>query len=219
MDHITATFNRVRELRDLVMPQVQHGDFASLLDDALAGTPAAGEPPKDSRVDAATMRALSTAFLGSGPTVTLGTMMTTLGAPAAVPTAPAAPPMVMPVSAEAGSRFGVRIDPFTHESRMHKGIDFGAPMGAPIFAAMAGEVVFAGERGGFGNLVIVDHGGGLQTYYAHQSVIEAAVGDHVAGGARIGQIGSTGRSTGPHLHFEVRVDGAAVDPAPYLGLA
>jgi murein DD-endopeptidase MepM/ murein hydrolase activator NlpD len=100
--------------------------------------------------------------------------------------------------------------------RMHEGLDIAGPTGTPIFAAQAGQVSFAGRQGGYGNLILVDHGGGVVTAYAHQSRFVASVGDPVACGQLIGEIGSTGNSTGPHLHFEVRVDGTPVNPMNYL---
>jgi murein DD-endopeptidase MepM/ murein hydrolase activator NlpD len=100
--------------------------------------------------------------------------------------------------------------------RMHEGIDLGAAYGTPIAAAAAGTVIYAGWMEGYGNLTVIDHGGGLSTAYGHQSNIAVAVGQQVAQGQIIGNVGSTGHSTGPHLHFEVRVDGAPVDPLGYL---
>ncbi len=114
------------------------------------------------------------------------------------------------------SEFGPRIHPIYGTERMHDGIDFGAASGVPIFAASDGVVVSAGERGGYGRAVVIDHGESLSTLYAHQSEIAAAVGDQVQRGQVIGYVGSTGYSTGPHLHFEVRVNGTPVDPMLYL---
>lgn len=111
-----------------------------------------------------------------------------------------------PVTSAYGSRWG----------RLHEGIDIGAPYGAPIVAAAAGTVIYAGWLGGYGNLVVIDHGGGVATAYAHQSQIAVSVGQVVSRGQTIGYVGSTGYSTGPHVHFEVRVDGRAVDPLGYL---
>jgi murein DD-endopeptidase MepM/ murein hydrolase activator NlpD len=99
---------------------------------------------------------------------------------------------------------------------MHEGIDLGAAYGTPIGAAAAGTAIYAGWLGGYGNLTVIDHGGGLSTVYGHQSHIGVSVGQHVEQGEIIGNIGSTGHSTGPHLHFEVRVNGQAVDPLGYL---
>jgi murein DD-endopeptidase MepM/ murein hydrolase activator NlpD len=99
---------------------------------------------------------------------------------------------------------------------MHEGIDIAVPEGTPVAAAAAGTVIYAGWLGGYGNLVVVDHGGGLSTAYGHNSGFVASVGDQVAQGETISYSGNTGNSSGPHVHFEVRVDGAAVDPLGYL---
>jgi murein DD-endopeptidase MepM/ murein hydrolase activator NlpD len=134
------------------------------------------------------------------------------GVPYAEPsdTSPSAAGFTWPTSGQITSGFGPRW------GRMHQGIDVAAPTGRPITAAKSGKVILAGWSGGYGNLVVIDHGGGLSTAYAHQSRIAVKVGDPVTQGALIGFIGSTGHSTGPHLHFEVRVNGAARDPLPYL---
>lgn len=118
--------------------------------------------------------------------------------------------MVWPTPGPVTSGFGPRW------GRMHNGIDIGAPVGQAIVAAAGGVVFFAGEMGGYGNLVMIDHGGGIVTFYAHQSSIAASDGASVSQGQTIGYVGNTGHSTGPHLHFEVRVGGTAVDPIPYL---
>lgn len=115
-----------------------------------------------------------------------------------------------------GSRFGTRIDPFTGRSALHEGIDFNAPAGTPITAAGAGVVVFSGFNPSYGNQVDVDHGNGLVTRYAHASKLLVKEGDIVKQGQKIAEVGSTGRSTGSHLHFEVRVNGEAEDPLKYL---
>ena len=110
----------------------------------------------------------------------------------------------------------MRFDPILETNSMHTGVDFGAPMGTPIHAAADGTVVFAGPRGGYGNCTIIDHGNSLATLYGHQSVIGVTVGQKVTKGQVIGKVGSTGMSTGPHLHFEVRVNGTPVNPMTYL---
>jgi len=115
-----------------------------------------------------------------------------------------------------GSQFGTRIDPFTGRRVVHEGLDFSAPVGAPILAAAAGVVVVAARHPGYGNQIDIDHGDGLVTRYAHASKLDVAEGAIVRQGQKIAEVGSTGRSTGPHLHFEVRVDGVARDPLPYL---
>jgi murein DD-endopeptidase MepM/ murein hydrolase activator NlpD len=118
--------------------------------------------------------------------------------------------------AHRSSGFGWRADPFHGERKFHSGVDLSAPMGTPIGAARGGTVIHAGPAGGYGNLVIVDHGDGVTSRYAHCSSIEVAKGDPVSAGQRIARVGSTGRSTGPHLHFEVRNAGTAIDPESWL---
>lgn len=115
-----------------------------------------------------------------------------------------------------GSRFGVRIDPFTGRNAMHEGIDFNAPVGTPIIAAGSGQVLTAGWHPGYGNHIDLDHGQGLVTRYAHASRLLVKEGDIVKDGQHIADVGSTGRSTGAHLHFEVRRSGEAIDPLAYL---
>jgi hypothetical protein len=115
-----------------------------------------------------------------------------------------------------GSGFGWRIDPFTGTRAMHEGIDFAAPVGTPILAAAAGVVVVAGWDPAYGRQVDIDHGQGLVTRYAHASKLHVKRGDIVKQGQKIAEVGSSGRSTGPHLHFEVRIDNVAQDPRRYL---
>jgi murein DD-endopeptidase MepM/ murein hydrolase activator NlpD len=114
------------------------------------------------------------------------------------------------------SPFGYRMHPILHVRKLHTGIDIGAPSGARIVAAGSGKVIFAGSNGGYGNFTMIDHGNGLVTCYAHQKRIVVSKGQHVSAGATIGYVGSTGLSTGPHLHFEVRVNGTPVNPMNYL---
>lgn len=121
-----------------------------------------------------------------------------------------------PVDAPITSLFGPRVHPIFGTVRMHTGIDFGAASGTPIRAAAAGRVVQAGAMSGYGNVVVIDHGGGLATLYAHQSRVAVAAGTQVQAGQVIGYVGATGYATGPHLHFEVRINGTPVDPMPYL---
>ena len=129
-------------------------------------------------------------------------------------------PQVLPASIEMiSSGFGYRSDPFTGIGAMHSGLDFRGPVGAPIHAAAAGKVSFVGQQNGYGNVIEVSHGNGLMTRYAHMSHFAAVAGQTVAAGDVIGAIGSTGRSTGPHLHFEVRINGRAVNPRPFLDVA
>ena len=121
-----------------------------------------------------------------------------------------------PVVAPVTSIFGYRTHPVTGDRRMHEGIDFGAPTGTPIRACRSGRVTFAGWQGGYGNVVIIDHGGGMSTVSAHLSSFAVSSGQQVTSGQTVGAVGSTGMSTGPHLHFEVRINGNPVDPAGYL---
>jgi murein DD-endopeptidase MepM/ murein hydrolase activator NlpD len=117
------------------------------------------------------------------------------------------------------SGFGYRSDPITGAGAFHPGLDFRGPIGTPIHAAAKGVVSFVGERSGYGNVVEVSHSNGLLTRYAHMSVQKAHVGQAVQAGDVIGLIGNTGRSTGPHLHFEVRINDRAVNPRPFLETA
>ena len=123
---------------------------------------------------------------------------------------PSASGLIWPVLGPVTSPFGWRW------GRMHEGIDIGAGSGTPIRAAASGTVIYSGWLGGYGNLVVIDHGGGLSTAYAHQSSIASGNGQLVTQGQVIGYVGSTGHSTGPHLHFEVRVNGVPQDPLGYL---
>ncbi len=118
-----------------------------------------------------------------------------------------------------GSGYGMRTDPFTGEYTMHTGIDFAAPIGTPIFAAAGGVVASAELHPEFGNAVTIDHGNGLSTLYAHASRMIVKPGDIVRKGQAIAFVGTTGRSTGPHLHFEVHVNGVPQNPSKYLAAA
>ena len=124
--------------------------------------------------------------------------------------------MAWPADGEKTSGFGPRVHPIFGTVRQHNGIDLDGDTGDRVRAARSGEVILAGERGGFGNTIVIYHNLGYSTLYGHLSRIEVSVGQNVQSGDRIGAIGSTGWSTGPHLHFELRIDGRAVDPTPYL---
>ena len=123
---------------------------------------------------------------------------------------PSSAGLIWPVSGPITSPFGWRW------GRMHQGIDIGVPYGTPIHAAAAGTVIYCGWEEGYGNFVVIDHGGNLATAYGHQSAIAVTCGEQVAQGQVIGYVGCTGHCTGPHLHFEVRIDGNPVDPMGYL---
>jgi murein DD-endopeptidase MepM/ murein hydrolase activator NlpD len=124
--------------------------------------------------------------------------------------APSSSGLIWPCDGPLVSPFGMRW------GRMHEGIDIGCAYGAPNRASAAGRIIYTGWLGGYGNLVVVDHGNGLSTAYAHASSILVSVGQVVSQGQAVSLVGSTGNSSGPHLHFEVRVNGRAVDPLGYL---
>jgi LysM repeat protein len=121
-----------------------------------------------------------------------------------------------PVAGRKTSNYGMRKHPISGAHRMHTGMDIGASSGTPVKTPQAGKVSFAGWNGGYGNYVVVDHGSGLQTAYAHLSKIDVAKGQSVAAGTVVGKVGSTGDSTGPHLHFEVKQNGQFVNPTTML---
>ena len=164
--------------------------------------------------------------LGDNPDATAGASTAARAGATAAPAGPAdvralqaatgSGALTLPVAGPVTSPFGARTSPTTGAQEFHEGIDIGAARGTPIRAAASGTVTFAGQMSGYGNVVIVSHDGGLQTRYAHQSAMSVTAGQTVAAGDVIGAVGSTGEATGPHLHFEVRLNGVAVDPAPYL---
>ena len=127
-------------------------------------------------------------------------------------------PLRKPLAGDAAvtSPFGYRADPFLGRPALHTGVDLLQPYGSDIRATAAGRIVHAGAAGGYGDMVEIDHGFGLTTVYGHMSEISVAEGQDVAQGQILGRLGSTGRSTGPHLHYEVRVDGEPVDPERFL---
>jgi len=114
------------------------------------------------------------------------------------------------------SRFGMRVDPYTNQEVMHKGLDFAAEHGSGVVAPANGTVVFAGNRGNYGKTLVVDHGFGLQTHYAHLSSYQVTAGQKVKRGQMIASVGNTGRTTGAHLHYEVRYRGIPQDPSRYI---
>ncbi len=125
-------------------------------------------------------------------------------------------PSIWPVEGRLQGAWGMRIDPFSGEGGFHRGVDIGAPYGSPVKATADGMVVHAGYMGGYGRLVIIDHGNGMQTYYAHLSRVSVIPGQEVRRGEIIGGVGSSGRVTAPHLHYEVRIAGNPVNPFNFL---
>ena len=135
----------------------------------------------------------------------------------AIPSVPLRKPLAGPL--EQTSRFGYRLDPFLGRPALHSGIDFRGEYGAPVKATAGGKVMAAGPVGGYGNMVEIDHGNGVSTRYGHLSAILVSEGQTVPAGAVVGRVGSTGRSTGNHLHYEVRIDDEAVDPSRFIKAA
>lgn len=116
------------------------------------------------------------------------------------------------------SEYGVRVDPFHGEQRVHQGVDIAAPAGSAVRAVAQGQVIFSGYHHGYGNVVGVKHDGEITTLYAHCWAVRVSVGDVIAEGTVVGYVGDSGRATGPHLHFEVRVAGQSVDPLVAIGV-
>lgn len=125
-------------------------------------------------------------------------------------------PSILPSVGWITSYFGIRISPYSGGRKMHEGLDVGAPFGTPIVAPADGIITFAGHKPGFGNFVQIDHGYGIETIYAHAQKVIAKNGQKIKRGDLIAKVGSTGYSTGPHLHYEVRVNGIAVDPLYFV---
>ena len=120
--------------------------------------------------------------------------------------------LLLPLRAPVSSPYGVRRDPFTHQAKFHKGLDFAAPEGTSVLAPSPGKVIFAGYNSEYGRTILIQHASGLQTRYGHLNTIKVKAGDYVDSEAVLGTVGNTGRSTGPHLHFEVIRMGKSVDP-------
>lgn len=196
MSEVTAAISRIQSLQESILStrHLVSGGFEALLSQAMGATAApAGSVSGLSDPTAGLDRMVALKEIGSG-----------------------AKNFVLPVDGEVTSEFGPRTHPVTGAHGHHDGIDIAAPTGTPIAAAAGGTVSYAGVMGGYGNVVIIDHPNGLQTLYAHQSRISVTVGQKVSAGQAIGAVGSTGMSTGPHLHFEVKRDGEAIDPRPFL---
>jgi len=128
----------------------------------------------------------------------------------------ASTPSIWPVKGWLTSTFGYRTSPFTGRREMHKGLDIATRSGTPIISPADGLVVFAGREGGFGNMVVIDHGYGITTRFGHCSALDVKLGQKVKRGDVIARVGNTGRSTGPHVHYEVAVNGVSVNPSRYI---
>ena len=128
----------------------------------------------------------------------------------------ASTPSIWPTRGWVTSDFGTRMDPYTAERRMHQGLDIATPHGQPVYSPSDGTVVFSGTEGGYGKVLVIDHGYGVKTRYGHLSEILVHLGDRVGRGDKIALVGNTGRSTGPHLHYEVRVNGIPENPRKFI---
>jgi len=128
----------------------------------------------------------------------------------------ASTPSVWPARGWVTSDFGQRLDPYTADRMMHAGMDIAAEPGRPIYAPSNGLVVYAGPEGNYGNVIVLDHGYGIKTLYGHLAQVLVKTGDRVKRGGKLGSVGNTGRSTGPHLHYEVRVNGIPQNPRKFL---
>jgi murein DD-endopeptidase MepM/ murein hydrolase activator NlpD len=188
--------------------------LAQLFEKQLAGTPELAPTASLQHVAAAAPAYAGASPLGSAPaTVTAPARPGALG-----PALAGSPQFAIPVAGRTASSYGERLDPIHHTRSVHPGCDLAAPTGTRVAAAAAGEVVHAGPAGTYGNLVRIRHADGFETRYAHLSRVDVKAGDRVELGQPIGAVGSTGHSTGPHLHFEIRKQGKALDPTPYLPL-
>lgn len=204
MENITRALERIASIR------------------ALAPVNTAAPPGFAAALDAATAAAAPADHSHSSHAAPAGNTALTFGHWTGVAATP--PPLLeqppgawaSPVPGRVTSKFGRRLHPILGVWKMHTGVDMSGKTGTPIIAVASGKVTHSGPRGGYGNLVTIEHAGGLETRYAHQSKVAVSVGDRVLAGQVIGYVGSTGMSTGPHLHFEVRQDGNPVDPLPYL---
>jgi murein DD-endopeptidase MepM/ murein hydrolase activator NlpD len=128
----------------------------------------------------------------------------------------ASTPSIWPARGWVTSDFGTRIDPYTAERKMHQGLDIATPHGQPVYSPSDGTVVFAGTEGGYGKVLVIDHGYGVKTRYGHLSEILVHLGDRIRRGEKVASVGNTGRSTGPHLHYEVRVNGIPENPRKFI---
>jgi murein DD-endopeptidase MepM/ murein hydrolase activator NlpD len=128
----------------------------------------------------------------------------------------ASTPSIWPTRGWVTSDFGTRLDPYTAERKMHQGLDIASPHGQPVYAPSDGTVVFVGTEGGYGKVLVIDHGYGVKTRFGHLSEIFAHLGDRIRRGEKVAAVGNTGRSTGPHLHYEVRVNGIPENPRKFI---
>ncbi|MEO7730575.1 MAG: peptidoglycan DD-metalloendopeptidase family protein [Kofleriaceae bacterium] len=185
--------------------------FKSMLDEAIADKMSAG--------GGIGMSQMFSKQLGGTPETAAAAPTALHGPPSIAEVLPeGVPHFVLPVTGRASSGYGLRADPITGGTINHPGFDLAAATGTQVSAAARGTITHAGPAGTYGNLVTVRHEHGFETRYAHLSAVDVQVGDVVEAGQDVGKVGTTGYSTGPHLHFEVRQDGQPIDPAPLLPL-
>lgn len=199
--------------------RVKEAEALALKEEALAGK---RELLRDARRDESRFRALEDQLDQDSQELTnlIQQQAAAAASPTQVPVPSIAGPtggrLLWPAPGALISPYGYRTHPIFGDTRLHTGIDIGAPYGATVSAADNGTVTYVGVMSGYGNVIVVDHGGGLSTTYNHLSAFSVATGQSVGRGQALGAVGCTGYCTGPHLHFEVRVNGAPVDPMPYL---
>jgi murein DD-endopeptidase MepM/ murein hydrolase activator NlpD len=203
--------------RDLALGPIEQGRAlggVALADEPFAA-PLAGDDPFSQRLRASILdgRMAGLAREAERQADLLGDLVDHLAARDAILSAT---PSVWPIRGWVTSAFGQREDPFTGERIMHLGLDVAAPEGAVVRAPARGLIIHAGERGAYGNMIAIDHGRGVVTHYAHLSGLNVKVGERIERSHPIGSVGNTGRSTGPHLHYEVRVNGVPVNPHRFV---
>jgi murein DD-endopeptidase MepM/ murein hydrolase activator NlpD len=185
--------------------------------DETAGSQMTGIIDIDNVAESGTKDAEFTQLFASWEALDEGGVVNAQGEILAPPTATVSVPSLMPVEgARMSSGYGMRDHPILRKRKNHNGIDLAVARGTPVYATADGHVAKAKYWGSYGNYVQIEHGGDLHTRFAHLSSYTVSAGDEVRKGDLIGYVGSTGRSTGPHLHYEVRVAGEAVDPRPYM---
>lgn len=209
---LTGAGVSVDESADRSAPLRKHteaGAAAAVAASAEKGVPAS--PPSEEQVKTEVTRLARRIEQQQGAALGTGGLSSLAKPGTGVPEGPI-PPMAWPVPGRLSSGFGWRDDPFTGRRAWHAGVDIAASEGSPVTSCWEGEVIFSGKKGGYGNLVVVEHAGGWRSYYGHNAENSVEVGDKIKAGEQIASVGNTGRSTGPHLHFELRQGDKAWNP-------
>jgi murein DD-endopeptidase MepM/ murein hydrolase activator NlpD len=216
--HISATLDRVErfdaKLRTAVT-QLQDPDRKLAVGPVSAPAPQAGGPPPAANHDVARLPGTLEALAGTAmkQESSLRELEEYFEDQRSVL---ASTPSLWPTRGWVTSDFGARLDPYTAERTMHRGLDIATPSGQPVASPSDGTVVFAGTENGYGKVLVIDHGYGVKTRYGHLSEIFVKAGEHVKRGGRVAAVGNTGRSTGPHLHYEVRINGIPENPRKFI---